>query len=75
VDSPLFEQVVQKSGLSPVFARGTIQRAFARVGVDTARMKRDDLERALPSLQAALSVFLQPQELRERLIDIGRLIR
>ena len=69
----LFEQVVQRSGLSPVFARGTIQRAFARVGVDAAKMRRDDLERALPSLQAALGVFLPPQELKERLNDIGRL--
>ena len=71
----LFEQVVQRSGLSPVFARGTIQRAFARVGVDAAKMRRDDLERALPSLQAALGVFLPPQELKERLSDIGRLCR
>lgn len=71
----LFEQVVQRSGLSPVFARGTIQRAFARVGVDAARMKRDDLERALPTLQAALAVFLPPAELKERLTDIGRLCR
>jgi hypothetical protein len=74
VDS-LFEQVVQRCGLSPVFARGTIQRAFARVGVDATRMKRDDLERAMPSLQAALSVFLQPNELRERISDISRLYR
>jgi len=74
VDS-LFEQVVQRSGLSPVFARGTIQRAFARVGVDSARMKREDLERALPSLQAALGVFLTPTELKERISDIGRLCR
>ncbi|UQA62102.1 hypothetical protein [Polyangium aurulentum] len=71
----MFEQVVQKSGLSPVFARGTIQRAFARVGVDAAKMRRDDLERALPSLQAALGVFLPPQELKERLTEIGRLCR
>jgi len=74
VDS-LFEQVVERSGLSPVFARGTIQRACSRVGVDAARMKRDDLERALPSLTAALSVFLQPHELKERLNDIHRLLR
>ncbi|HVK68471.1 MAG TPA: hypothetical protein VM694_28630 [Polyangium sp.] len=71
----LFDQVVQRSGLSPVFAKGTIQRAFARIGVDAAKMKRDDLERALPTLQAALGVFLPPQELKERITDIGRLCR
>ena len=71
----LFDQVVQRSGLSPVFAKGTIQRAFARIGVDANKMKRDDLERALPTLQAALGVFLPPQELKERITDIGRLCR
>lgn len=71
----LFEQIVQRSGLSPVFARGTIQRAFARIGVDATKAKRDDLERALPALQTALSVFLPPHELKERINDIGRLIR
>jgi len=74
VDS-LFDQVVQRSGLSPVFAKGTIQRALARIGVDPVRMKRDDLERALPTLQTALAVFLPPQELKERITDIGRLCR
>ena len=71
----LFDQVVQRSGLSPVFAKGTIQRAFARIGVDTAKMKRDDVERALPSIQAALAVFLPAQELQKRMQDIGRLAR
>ena len=71
----LFDQVVQRSGLSPVFAKGTIQRAFARIGVDASKMKRDDLERALPTLQAALGVFLPPHELKERIHDIGRLCR
>jgi hypothetical protein len=74
VDS-LFDQIVQRSGLSPVFAKGTIQRAFARIGVDPAKMKRDDIERALPALQAALAVFLPPNELQKRLQDIGRLGR
>lgn len=71
----LFDQVVQRSGLSPVFAKGTIQRAFARIGVDPAKIKRDDLERALPALQAALAVFLPPNELQKRMQDIGRLAR
>ncbi|MBK9262864.1 MAG: hypothetical protein IPM54_24055 [Polyangiaceae bacterium] len=74
VDS-LFDQIVQRSGLSPVFAKGTIQRAFARIGVDPNKMKRDDVERALPSLQAALAVFLPPNELQKRMQDIGRLAR
>lgn len=71
----LFDQIVQRSGLSPVFAKGTIQRAFARIGVDPAKIKRDDLERALPALQAALAVFLPPNELQKRMQDIGRLAR
>lgn len=71
----LFDQVVQRSGLSPVFAKGTVQRAFARIGVDPAKIKRDDLERALPALQAALAVFLPPNELQKRMQEIGRLAR
>lgn len=72
---PLFDQIVQRSGLSPVFAKGTVQRAFARMGIDPAKIKRDDLERALPALQAALAVFLPPGELQKRMQDIGRLAR
>jgi len=71
----LFDQIVQRSGLSPVFAKGTIQRAFARIGVDPAKIKRDDLERALPALQAALAVFLPPNELQKRMQEISRLAR
>lgn len=71
----LFDQIVERSGLSPVFAKGTIQRAFARIGVDHTKVKRDDIERALPALQAALAVFLPPNELQKRLQDIGRLGR
>jgi hypothetical protein len=74
VDS-LFDQIVQRSGLSPVFAKGTVQRAFARMGIDPTKIKRDDLERALPALQAALAVFLPPNELQKRMQDIGRLAR
>jgi hypothetical protein len=74
VDS-IFDQIVQRSGLSPVFAKGTIQRAFARIGVDPAKIKKDDVERALPALQAALAVFLPPNELQKRMQDIGRLGR
>jgi len=74
VDS-IFDQIVQRSGLSPVFAKGTIQRAFARIGVDPAKIKREDVERALPALQAALAVFLPPNELQKRMQDIGRLAR
>lgn len=72
---PLFDQIVQRSGLSPVFAKGTVQRAFARMGIDPTKIKRDDLERALPALQAALAVFLPPNELQKRMQEIGRLAR
>lgn len=71
----LFDQIVQRSGLSPVFAKGTVQRAFARMGIDPTKIKRDDLERALPALQAALAVFLPPNELQKRMQEIGRLAR
>lgn len=71
----LFDQVVQRSGLSPVFAKGTIQRAFARIGVDHTKLKPQDIEKAIPALQAALAVFLPPNELQKRLQEISRLGR
>lgn len=49
-------------GLSPVFARGTIKRAVARVGLDMRTMTADDFDRALPVIRRALAVYFPSDE-------------
>ena len=58
----LFDKVIAASGLSEVFARGTIKRACSRVGVNAEAMTPADLARALPAIEQALAVFLPPDQ-------------
>jgi hypothetical protein len=56
--SPLFEQLVEVSGLSPLFARSALQRACTRAGVQPAALTRSDLKAALPEIERTIQMFL-----------------
>lgn len=71
----LFEKVIAASGLSEVFARGTIKRACSRVGVNAETMNAADLARALPSIEQALAVFLPANQKDSRMQAIRVLSR
>jgi len=71
----LFDKVIAASGLSEVFARGTIKRACSRVGVTAESMSPAELARALGSIEQALSVFLPPDQKDSRMQAIRALSR
>jgi hypothetical protein len=71
----LFEKVIAASGLSEVFARGTIKRACSRVGVNAESMTPSELARALPSIEQALAVFLPADQKDSRMQAIRALSR
>ena len=69
----LFDAVVEASGLASVFGPAVIARALARSGANLRNFTRQDLARALPALEQALLIYLQPAEARSRLAIIGQL--
>jgi hypothetical protein len=71
----LFERVVGACGLSSFIAKSSLKRALIRAGIDQARLSGDDLERALPEIRWALSVFLPPAEIGERMETLQRLAK
>jgi DNA-binding response OmpR family regulator len=71
----LFEQIIAASGLSDVIARGTLQRALRRSGIDYETLSPGDLVRALPALREALSLFLPPPEVERRVQTMAALAR
>lgn len=58
----VIKDIPASAGLSRVFARGTIKRALARVGLDMRTMTADDFNRALPAIRQALAVYFPPDE-------------
>lgn len=53
----VIKDIAAPNGLSSVFARGTIKRALARIGLDMHTMTADDFDRALPVIRQALAVY------------------
>jgi len=58
----LFEEIVELSGLSMIFARGTVRRALSDVGVTVPEANRAGFIRAMPALKARLAAFLPPPD-------------
>jgi DNA-binding response OmpR family regulator len=73
--SCLLEQLVARSGLSPVIAATTIVRACRRAEVEPEHLDARTLTRALPFIRDALRVFLPEHETRRRMVDIEDLAR
>ncbi len=75
VSVSLLEQLVARSGLSPVIASTTIVRACRRAEVEPEHLDARTLTRALPHIRDALRVFLPEHETRRRMVDIEDLTR
>lgn len=56
--SGAFEEVVQLSGLSPIFARAVVRRCVERAGLTPERLAPREVEAVLPDLERALLPFL-----------------
>lgn len=69
----LFDLVVERSGISRIFARGVVQRACAHAKLEAARLRPQDLPKLLPHLQTVIGVYMPPDEVRRRLLDIAAL--
>jgi hypothetical protein len=70
-DLLLIDEVLSASGLSALFGRSVLVRALVRAGVDPEQMTAWDLERALPSIEQALRIYLKPSELKARMAELG----
>jgi hypothetical protein len=71
----LFEQAVDCCSLAPAFAKRIITQACERSGVTAETMGPTELIRALPQIQQALSVFLEPQEVARKIGAMRGLLR
>ena len=74
-DEPLFQQVVAVSGLAPVIAAPAIGRALTRAGVEPSRLTARDLDKALPSIETSLNVYLPAARVSERMQALRNLAR
>ena len=76
MQSLLFIRVVKETGLASIIAEGIVRRACIRAGVkDPERMVRLDLQKAIPSIEPMLALFLSPVEVSERMPRIIALSR
>lgn len=64
--SDLFAQLIQRSGLSSIFAEKALTRALAKAGIDARRVSRDDIRRALPEIERVLKTYLDSGEVANR---------
>jgi hypothetical protein len=71
--SNLFENIVEASGLSPIFARSTLKRACERAGVHVETMTKADLVKALPNIRKALETFIPVSDVDARMRAISKL--
>jgi hypothetical protein len=55
----LLERIIEASKLSPIFARGAIERALQRSGLTPAELTRSNVKRAMPELRRAVEPFMQ----------------
>ena len=68
--SRLLDAIVERSGLSPIFAKRVIRRAIMRAGLDPESLQQRDVDRLLPELRRAISVDLGEDETRDRVAAI-----
>jgi hypothetical protein len=69
----LLALVIERSGLSSIFAEKTLTRALLKAGVDPQRMTPQDLARALPEIERALATYMDGPELGDRMRLIAQL--
>ena len=72
----LFTQVVDRSGLSSIFAAKALTRALQKVGIpDVARLTPGDLDRALPEIERMLRTYLDDEQVAFSVKRLAQLAR
>jgi hypothetical protein len=56
--SKALDDLVELSGVSPIFARTVVKRALERAGIEPNSMRASDIDKALPEIERALTVYL-----------------
>jgi DNA-binding response OmpR family regulator len=74
VPGSLLDQVVAASGLSSVIGPSTIARACRRAGVEPRSMSPADLQRALPTIQETMRLFLSADEYARSVTALALLV-
>jgi hypothetical protein len=69
----LLERIIAASRLSPIFARGAIERALRRSGLEPDELTRSNVKRAMPELRRAVEPFMHA-ETDEVMKEIERVI-
>jgi hypothetical protein len=72
--SDTFEELVARSGLSPIFARSVLRRAVERAGLSPDHLRASELSAILPDLERALIGFLG-KDTSTRMDEIRQLAR
>jgi DNA-binding response OmpR family regulator len=73
-DGRVLARVVAASGLAQIIAEAAITRACARAGIDAEAMTEADLGRALPDIERAIGMFLDPADRAARLGAIAAIV-
>jgi hypothetical protein len=74
VDESIFEQLVAKCGLSPLFARRSMQKACSRAGIsEPESMNKKDLAEALPVIQNSLRLFVGKSKMGAVMQELAQL--
>jgi hypothetical protein len=73
VEADLFAALIERSGLSAIFAEKTLGRALMKAGVDPRRMTPQALVRALPEIERALATYMDNREVVDRMKLITQL--
>jgi hypothetical protein len=71
--SPLFDQLVEASGLAAVVAPFTVSRLLVRADVRPETLTPQELTRALPELESGIAVYLRGDELDRALSAVRAL--
>jgi hypothetical protein len=75
VSPPLFDRVVQATGLNELVAPFTVSRLLLRAGVEPKQLTPDDLARALPELERGISVYLSTEDCEQAMERLRALSR
>ena len=65
---PLFDWVVQETGLSEVLARSTVENLCHRLRINPQGLRVGDLPRLFEPLEKALRLFLDADQARARMV-------
>lgn len=71
----LFTKLVERSGLSSIFAGKALARALAKAGIEPRTLAPSDIARALPEIERVLRTYLDGVEVAQNMKRVAQLAR